>query len=144
VPFFRFHNHWRLDATPAQVYDALVDVERYPQWWPQVRRARPIDNNSGELICRSALPYSLRLIGHREVEDRGRLQLRATLTGDLVGWSSWHIRADGAASVAEFAQEVRPTGALGAASRIARPILEWNHTVMMRDGEVGLQGYLSH
>jgi hypothetical protein len=143
VAFFRFQNHWRLDAAASRVYEALADVERYPRWWPQIRRARPIDENSGEFICRSALPYSLKLIGSREVQDRDRMHLRVTLSGDLVGWSSWHIRPDGAAAIAEFTQEVSTTGALKAAARIARPVLEWNHAVMMRGGQAGLRGYLS-
>jgi uncharacterized protein YndB with AHSA1/START domain len=36
---FSYVTQWRLDAPIAQVWDALVDVERWPQWWPHVREA---------------------------------------------------------------------------------------------------------
>jgi len=36
-----------------------VDVASYPIWWPQVPSARQLDDTSGELRCRSMLPYDL-------------------------------------------------------------------------------------
>jgi hypothetical protein len=143
VGFFRFRSDWHVLADPGQIYDALADVERYPNWWPQVRSARRINDQVGELVCRSVLPYSIHLRASRVIEDRDRLQLRARLSGDLTGWSGWQIAAHGAGSIATFTEEVTTSGALRAASRLARPILEWNHAAMMRGGELGLRQYLS-
>jgi hypothetical protein len=141
--FFRFQTNWRLASAPSRVYNTLADVERYPQWWPQVKVARQLDEDSGELICRSMLPVSLRLIARRDIEDADSLRLRATLSGDLIGWSSWQIEPDGKGSIATFTEEVSTTGALKAAARFARPVLEWNHAAMMRGGERGLRTYLA-
>jgi hypothetical protein len=141
--FFSFTSHWRLAAEPSRVYAALADVERYPHWWPQVRAARQIDEDSGEIICRSVLPYSLRLIARREIEDPAGMRLRATLSGDLSGWSSWHIAPNGSGTIATFTEEVHTTGPLKAAARVARPVLQWNHAAMMRGGEQGLRAYLT-
>jgi hypothetical protein len=140
---FSFTTHWRLTAEPSTVYAALADVARYPRWWPQIRAARQLDFESGEIICRSVLPYSLRLIARREIEDPAAMRLRVSLSGDLRGWSAWQIAANGVGTVATFTQEVHTTGALKAAARVARPILEWNHAAMMRGGERGLRAYLA-
>jgi hypothetical protein len=69
--------------------------------------------------------------------------LRATLSGDLRGWSAWQIAANGPGTIATFSEEVHTTGVLRAAARVARPVLEWNHTAMMHGGEQGLRAYLA-
>src|SRR5581483_12472872 len=56
---FVFRSEWRLPAPPDQVYAVLADVAAYPAWWPQIRGARRFDATSGELTCRSLLPYDL-------------------------------------------------------------------------------------
>jgi len=142
-----FRSEWRLTASPQRVYELLADVETYPSWWPQVRRARRIDDVSGELTCRSLLPYDVEFVMRRVVEDPVGLVLRAELTGDLNGTSQWTITPAGksaeAETVAVFDEDVAVgSGALRAASRLMRPALRFNHDLMMRSGERGLTAYL--
>ena len=138
-----FRSEWRLAAAPERVYELLADVETYPQWWPQVRRARRIDDASGELTCRSLLPYDVTFVMHRVVEDPAGRVLRAELAGDLNGTSQWTIEADGAETVAVFDEDVAVgSGTLRAASRFLRPALRFNHDLMMRSGERGLREFL--
>lgn len=33
---FSFRAAWHLPAPPEALRDVLVDLERYPEWWPQV------------------------------------------------------------------------------------------------------------
>jgi uncharacterized protein YndB with AHSA1/START domain len=139
-----FRSEWRLPATPATVYGVLSDVESYPRWWPQVRRTRRIDDLSGELTCRSLLPYDVVFRIHREIEDPARLVLRARMEGDLSGTSQWTITANGAGSTAVFDEDVQVGKAmLRAAGRLLRPALRFNHDLMMRSGEKGLRRHLS-
>jgi Polyketide cyclase / dehydrase and lipid transport len=140
---YRFRSSWHLDASADRVYDVLVEVVTYPQWWPQVRAVRQLDDSSGELICRSMLPYDLTFVLHRDIEDRGARILRANMTGDLSGTSQWTIEAAGSGSVAVFDEdvEVRRT-LLRTAGLLARPALSFNHGLMMRSGEKGLRAYL--
>jgi uncharacterized protein YndB with AHSA1/START domain len=139
-----FRSEWRLPAAPATVYDVLSDVESYPRWWPQVRRTRRIDGLSGELTCRSLLPYDVVFRRHREVEDPAGLVLRARLDGDLSGTSQWTITANGVGSTAVFDEDVQVgNGMLRAAGRLFRPVLRFNHDLMMRSGEKGLRAHLS-
>jgi uncharacterized protein YndB with AHSA1/START domain len=139
-----FHSTWRIDADPDRVYATLADVATYPSWWPQVHAARQLDDVSGELRCRSMLPYDLVFVVHRELEDAERRILRATLDGDLAGISQWEITSDGSGAVAVFDEDVVVRKALvRLVGPLARPALRYNHDRMMRAGERGLRRQLS-
>ena len=139
-----FRSEWRLPAPPERVYAVLAAVEEYPRWWPQVRRARRTGDGSGELTCRSLLPYDLTFVMHRELEDPDARVLRARLSGDLRGSSQWTINADGDGSVAVFDEDVGVgSGTLRLAGRLLRPVLRANHDLMMHSGERGLRHYLT-
>lgn len=78
----------------------------YPAWWPQVHAATQLDDVSGELRCRSMLPYDLVFVARRGIADAERRILRATLDGDLAGSSQWEITSDDAGAVAVFDEDV--------------------------------------
>jgi uncharacterized protein YndB with AHSA1/START domain len=141
---FVFRSEWaQLPAPPERVYAVLAAVDDYPRWWPQVRRARTLDETSGELTCRSLLPYDLVFVMHQELEDPDSLVLRARMTGDLNGTSQWTIAADGDGARAVFDEDVSVgSGLLRAAGRLFRPALKFNHDRMMRAGETGLRAHL--
>ncbi|WP_195908090.1 SRPBCC family protein [Nostocoides sp. HKS02] len=91
---FRFHHEWAIEAPAHRVFDALADVERYAAWWPQVRTAERIDDESGRTAIRSFLPYTLELVLRREVQDADAGVLRVAVHGDLEGWCQWVVRPD--------------------------------------------------
>ena len=139
-----FRSEWRLDASADEVYAALVDVAAYPTWWPEVRSAKELTDHSGELRCRSMLPYDLVFVIDREVEDPVARVLRAHVSGDLIGTSQWTIAGDGSGSIAVFDEDVEVGKApVRAAGLLARPALKFNHDRMMRSGERGLRKYLT-
>jgi uncharacterized protein YndB with AHSA1/START domain len=142
---FVFRSEWRLPAPASAVYTVLADVETYPSWWPQVRKATRLDEVSGELTCRSLLPYDLVFRMHQEVRDAEGLVLRASMTGDLNGTSQWTITADGGdATRAVFDEDVSVgSGLVHTAGRLFRPALKFNHDLMMRSGEKGLRKHLT-
>lgn len=135
-----FRSEWRISAPPDEVYAALSDVASYPDWWHQVRTARWLDDRSGELVCRSLLPYDLRFVIERVVEDPVGRVLRGRLTGDLTGESQWTVTVGDGQTVAVFDEDVAVgKGLLRAAGLVARPALRFNHALMMRSGEAGLR-----
>ena len=141
---FVFRSTWRLDATPDAVYTALADVEQYPTWWRQVRGGRRLDEASGEIVCRSLLPYDLTFVATRVVEDPSARVLRASLHGDLNGTSEWTITGVDGHCTAVFDEDVEVgSGLLRAAGLLGRPALRFNHDLMMRSGERGLRRHLS-
>lgn len=138
-----FSSEWHIAAPPEDVYAALADVAAYPGWWHQVRSARWLDDRSGELTCRSLLPYDVTFVIEREIEDPVQRVLRGRLTGDLNGESQWTVTANAAGSVAVFDEDVAVgKGLLRAAGLLARPALKFNHALMMRSGEAGLRRLL--
>jgi polyketide cyclase/dehydrase/lipid transport protein len=135
-----FHNEWRLPRAPDEIYAALRDVASYPRWWPQVRSVRRLSETSGELRCRSLLPYELAFVVSREIEDPHARVLSARQTGDLDGTSCWTVHDDG---TAVFDEDVVVRKALvRVAGRLAGAALRFNHDLMMRAGERGLRRYL--
>ncbi|SDJ29984.1 Polyketide cyclase / dehydrase and lipid transport [Frankineae bacterium MT45] len=141
---YRFRSQWRLDASAPEVYEALRDVAAYPRWWRQVRSAEQLDDESGEISCRSFLPYTLRFVATRDIEDPIGLRLRAHLKGDLNGFSEWNVAAqDPAGTTATFVEEVTlGNPMLRRISAVTRPVMVANHSAMMRSGERGLQALL--
>jgi hypothetical protein len=138
-----FRTVWHVMATPDRVYAALQDVPNYPRWWREVRETVELSDTSGRVRCRSLLPYDLTMVLTREVEDPVARVLRARLSGDLNGVSTWTIEADGSGTTAIFDEEVRVgKAAVRAAGRFARPALKFNHDRMMRSGERGLRTWL--
>jgi ribosome-associated toxin RatA of RatAB toxin-antitoxin module len=138
-----FRSQWHLTAPPDAVYDVLRDVAGYPDWWPQVRSARLIDDGAGELCCRSLLPYDLTFTISRDIEDVAARVLQARLAGDLDGTSRWTITADGSGCVATFDEDIEVhKGLVRRSGLIARPLLRFNHDLMMREGERGLRRHL--
>lgn len=136
-----FHTEWRLATAPDEVYAALRDVASYPQWWPQVRSVRRLSDTSGEVRCRSLLPYELVFVISREIEDSHERVLSVRQIGDLDGTSRWTVHDDG---TAVFDEDVVVHKALvRVAGRLARPALRYNHDLMMRGGERGLRHYLA-
>jgi Polyketide cyclase / dehydrase and lipid transport len=141
---YHFTSTWRLPAEPDAVYAALADVARYPLWWPQVRSARQLDEQSGELRCRSLLPYDLVFRARQMIADPVARVLRARLDGDLCGQSEWRVTADGTGATAVFIEDVdvaKPV--LRRIGPLARPLLRANHDAMMRNGAVGLRRHLA-
>jgi polyketide cyclase/dehydrase/lipid transport protein len=140
---YAFRSQWHVAATPDAVYQALADVAEYPSWWPQIVGARWLDDTSGELRCRSLLPYDLVFVARRVVEDPVDRVLRATIDGDLAGTSQWTVRANGSGTVAVFDEKVSVhKRGVRAAGFLVRPALRFNHDLMMRSGEKGLRRLL--
>lgn len=134
---FRFEREWDVAASPEVVRDVLLDLERYPEWWPQVRAVAKIDDDTARVLCRSTLPYVLDLVLH--ADQRGAEVLRTSISGDLSGWSEFRVRPSGSGAHVAYAQEVVVAHrTLSLASRLLRPLLRWNHDRMMDGCEAGL------
>ncbi len=141
---YRFDNFWNVGAPRERVYAALAGVEDYQRWWPQIREIHRIDRDSGRVLIRSVLPYTLDLVLARSVEDEAGGILRVDIAGDLRGWCAWQLVDEGAGTQARFSQEVQVTVPVLRRMPFAiRPLLRGNHAHMMRSGERGLRKYLT-
>ena len=139
-----FHTRWPVPAPPARVFAVLTTMEGYPDWWPQVRQVQRLDDGSGLVRVRSALPYTLHLLLRRDVRDGPAGQLRVALDGDLRGWCAFDIVPDGEATMVHLTQRVQvQAAALRGLPRVARPFLLANHLWMLRCGGRGLRRHLA-
>ena len=133
---FVFRETWTLAAPRDRVGAVLLDLEHYPDWWPQVRAVAKVDDDHAWVLCRSTLPYTLDLL--LTAVHRGPELLETTIGGDLVGSVRWRLGDDRGGTRLDYEQEVDiGSRALGAAAVPLRPLLTWNHARMMagcRDG----------
>ena len=142
--FYRFRSAWRLDAPRGDVYDALEELRRYPDWWPEIKRVTQIDDQTAEVACQATLPYELVFVTTQERRDRDAGMLEARMVGDLDGFSRWTITDDGSGTLAVFDEEVVATKRLlQVLAPLARPVFKANHELMMRHGQRGLRTYVS-
>jgi uncharacterized protein YndB with AHSA1/START domain len=141
---YRFLDAWELPAPPGLVYGVLADPRTYPQWWPEIREVRQLDDHSGVMRFRSLLPYEIAVVAHEARQDPAAGILEARLTGDLEGVTRWTVTGCGTGrAVAEFFEDVEVRKPL--MRRLAvpgRPLFRANHALMMRHGRAGLAHYL--
>ncbi|MCV2393753.1 hypothetical protein OEB99_05475 [Actinotalea sp. M2MS4P-6] len=127
---------WHLPADPAAVCAEILDVEHWVVWWPQIRAVASLGPDDARVIARSALPHHLDLVLHAVCRDLPELVVG--LDGDLVGEARWRLTPVPAGSRLDYHQEVTASGWLGAASRVAAPVMRWNHDRMMAGCVAGL------
>lgn len=137
---YAFSGSWHVDAPMRRVQEVLVDLERYPEWWPQVLAVASLGAEDARVLCRSALPYTLDLVLHAVRREPARLEVR--IRGDLDGRATWRLADLGHRTRLDFVQAVTVGGWLGAVSPVARPVLHWNHARMMRGCLTGLRARL--
>ena len=137
---YRFTDSWTLPHPLAAVADVLVDLERYPDWWPEVVSVQSLGPDDARVRCRSVLPYTLDFVLHAERREPPLLE--TSVTGDLDGVVRWRLSEEAAGTRMVFEQEFGVHGALALASYVLRPVLSWNHHRMMRGCLAGLRARL--
>lgn len=133
---FAFAGSWYVGAPVHAVRETVVDLEHYPEWWPQVRAVASLGPDDAWVICRSVLPYHLDLVLHA-VSREGSV-LEVAVSGDLDGFVRWRLSEEGSGTRMDLEQEVTVTGWLGLAAYPLRPVLKWNHHRMITGGVAGL------
>ena len=126
---FDFASTWTVAASVDAVAATLVDLEHYPQWWPQVRAVASLGPDTAWVRCRSTLPYTLDLV--LDAVSRTPPVVEVALSGDLTGHARFELSADGVGTRLDFSQHVTVDGALALVSYVVRPVLVWNHRRMM-------------
>ncbi len=141
VRSYRFRDSWEVPAPVAAVRDVLVDLEYYPQWWPQVVAVASLGPDDARVLCRSELPYTLDLVLHSVSREAPLLEV--AVAGHLSGSVRWRLSPTVAGTRLDFEQDVTAEGGLlGLASYVARPLLTWNHDRMMAGCLAGLRAQL--
>ena len=147
---FEYVTEWRLDAPIEQVWDALVDVGSWPQWWPMVRGVSTLHQGATSdlgtvrrIRWGSRLPYGFTLdVETTEIRPHARLRGRAS--GDMAGTGLWELEADGAGTFVRYTWQLElHTRWMRFAAPFMAPVFRWNHEGVMRAGGRGLAKWLA-
>ncbi|WP_017934683.1 SRPBCC family protein [Nocardioides sp. Iso805N] len=131
-----FREHWTVTGPPERVRDLLVDLEHYPEWWPQVVAVAKAGEDDAVVLCRSALPYTLELRLHAVSRELPTIEV--AIDGHLRGYVRWTLTPYGEDTELVWEQRVTVHGWLAPVAALARPFLRWNHARMMAGGRAGL------
>ncbi|HLL87426.1 MAG TPA: SRPBCC family protein [Thermoleophilaceae bacterium] len=142
---YRFLTTWLLEAPRTDVFQAIWDSERWPEWWRGVESVRTLEDGDeegvgslGRFVWRSRLPYRL------EFETRiGRVErpflLEGRASGELEGTGCWRLFEDHGVTAATYDWRVRTTSPwMNRLAPLMRPVFAWNHDVVMGWGAQGL------
>ncbi len=135
---YSFSGTWTVESPLPRVQEVLVDLEHYPEWWPQVLAVASLGEDAARVLCRSTLPYTLDL--RVRALRRGPSVLEVAIDGDLEGRAAWRLTDLGAHTRLDFVQEVSVGGWLAWLPPVVRPVLRWNHARMMAGCVEGLRG----
>jgi hypothetical protein len=141
VAAYDFRGTWAVAAPLEVVRETVVDLEHYPEWWPQIRAVAKLGPDDARVLCRSVLPYTLDLVLHAVSRDGPVVEV--AVTGDLEGSVRWRLTPMPGGTRMDFEQAVEVRGLLAVVSYVVRPLLRWNHHRMMLGCVAGLRERLS-
>lgn len=142
---YEFVTTWRLAAPIEQVWEAIVQVDRWPSWWKGVESVVELEPGDERGIgslrrytWKSKLPYTL-TFDMRTTRIEPPLEIEGQAEGELEGAGHWQLSRDGQGTIVRYTWRVRTTQAwMNLLAPVARPLFEWNHDVVMRQGAEGL------
>ena len=143
---YRFLTTWALAAPIEDVWQAIYETERWPEWWRGVRVAERLrDGEPGDgvgsihrYVWRSRLPYDIEFRMQTTRVERPYV-LEGDADGDLRGTGRWRLWQGADATAVTYEWEVETTIAwMNAIAPIGRPVFHWSHDVVMRNGGRGV------
>jgi hypothetical protein len=148
VARYSFLTTWILDAPQEQVWEAIYEIERWPEWWRGVRSVEKLAPGDAEGIgalyrheWRSVIPYPVRFETRITRIERPHV-IEADAGGELAGTGRWRLFGGSETTVA-YEWDVRTTRAwMNLVAPVARPVFRWNHNVVMHQGGEGLAALL--
>lgn len=141
---------WRFDAPIEAVWDAIVDLESWPEWWAAVERVQLLARGDASgvgarrlHVCRSALPFRLSFVSCVTRVEPLRL-LEGRVEGELQGVGQCRLGRDANLTTVRYEWHVSTTRRwMNLLAPVVKPLLGWNHDAMMRAGGLGLARYLA-
>ena len=138
---YRFLTTWVLDAPQERVFDAIHEVERWPEWWHGVESVVRLDGGGNDGVgsvyrhrWRSILPYTVGFDMETSRIERP-LVLEGRATGELEGVGRWAFAERDGRTVVTYEWAVRTTRPwMNLLAPIGRPVFAWSHNVVMRRG----------
>ncbi|HKB60487.1 MAG TPA: SRPBCC family protein [Gallionellaceae bacterium] len=142
---YRFVTIWKIEAPLKAVCDAICEPQGWPLWWDNVERVEEIAPGDTQGIggvrrytWRGRLPYRL-VFDVRVVRYEPLTVVEGVASGDVEGRGCWSFSSEGAVTTVRYEWQVRTTRAwMNTLAVFARPVIEWNHNTVMRQGGLSL------
>ncbi len=147
---YSFVTVWRIDAPIDNVWDAINQIERMPDWWKYVESVAVLEPGDEKGIGRlvhivwtSALPYKLSF-DMRVTHAKQPHLLELVAKGELNGTGRWQLSQEGSVTVVRYDWNVNTTKRwMNALAPLMRPIFAWNHDILMNEGGKSLARLLN-
>ncbi len=146
---YKFRTAWHLEAPVETVWDAIVNTQMEPRWWPFIEAVSELvpGDASGvgstrRYVWRTKLPYKLSFdITVARVERP--VLLEGVASGEVEGIARWEFESQGATTIIRHYWSVRLAKRwMNFLAPLARPVFAWNHGKVMKAGGEGLARFL--
>jgi carbon monoxide dehydrogenase subunit G len=146
---FEFSSTWQLEAPRESVWEALMDFESWPAWWPGLEELVPTRAGDASGVGQVARSRWRGPIGYQftftveAVELVPHEFLKGEAQGDLTGHGCWYLSQDGGWTGVRLDWVVKATkGWMEFLAPVARPVFVYGHDYVMEKGAEGLAGHL--
>jgi hypothetical protein len=134
---------WHIKAPLEDVYAAVRDLLRWPDWWPGVRAVALVkagDGNGIDSVWHASWQGQLPWVYSECTPRIERLvAIEGTARGDLEGIGRWHFSRQDAVSIVRCEWHVRSTRWwMNLIAPVARSMFIRNHARVMAQGGAGL------
>ena len=132
---------WRIEAPLDEVYAAIEDSLRWPDWWPSVRKVEQLADGNARGIdsvrryaWQGKLPYRV-VFDVRATRIEHNVAIDGVATGDLDGSGHWRFSSQGKLSVVHYEWHVHSKRWwMNLVAPVARAIFVRNHAQIMVQG----------
>jgi Polyketide cyclase / dehydrase and lipid transport len=143
---YHYVTTWRIKAPIERVWEEIVHLERWPSWWKYVVRVVELEPGAADgvgkrqrVLLRARLPSYTLGFDTRTTRVQPPTALEADATGGLEGTGRWALAPDDGGTLVRYTWDIRTTGWLmNLLAPVARPVFDWNHGQLMREGGQGL------
>jgi uncharacterized protein YndB with AHSA1/START domain len=142
---YTFVTIWRIAAPRSEVYRAIRESLHWPSWWRGVVSVVELDSGDANGIgsvrrytWKSLLPYRISF-DMRVTRIEPLVALEGVATGEVEGTGRWSFTDQGSVTTIRYEWQIRTTRRwMNLAAPLARPLFQWNHDAVMRQGGQGL------
>jgi carbon monoxide dehydrogenase subunit G len=143
---YHYVTTWRIKVPIERVWEEISHLERWPSWWKYVVRVVKLEPGAADgvgkrqrVLLRARLPSYTLGFDTRITRVQPPTALEAEATGGLEGTGRWALAPDDGGTLVRYTWDVRTTGWLmNLLAPVARPVFDWNHDQLMREGGQGL------
>jgi Polyketide cyclase / dehydrase and lipid transport len=138
---YRFVSIWQVQAPIERVWEEIYHAERWPDWWKYVIGVHELEPGDADgvgkrqrFLFRTRLPYTLGFEARLTcVQPPSKLDAEAT--GELAGTGRWTITPADGGTLVRYDWDVHTTKRwMNVLAPVARPVFNWNHDQLMREG----------